>query len=94
MHIEKLKVRTNKKGISSSVLYRRDAKRVPGSRTKPCAYQLASMLGCWAATSDFMSTNACAGHAQALFKCMSGLVRLYFYFGSRDDIHPSTTTAE
>ncbi|KAI0029831.1 hypothetical protein K488DRAFT_55528 [Vararia minispora EC-137] len=43
------------------------------SLEQPCAIQLASMLGCWAATSDVMSTGPCAGSAEALFNCMRTL---------------------
>ncbi|THV06518.1 hypothetical protein K435DRAFT_711327 [Dendrothele bispora CBS 962.96] len=35
-----------------------------------CGAQLTTMLGCWAATNDLHSTNACRDTAQALFHCM------------------------
>ncbi|KAI0003267.1 hypothetical protein BJV74DRAFT_812639 [Russula compacta] len=35
-----------------------------------CGPQLASMLGCWAATKDVKSIGPCREHAQALFECM------------------------
>ncbi|KAI0041557.1 hypothetical protein FA95DRAFT_1610928 [Auriscalpium vulgare] len=35
-----------------------------------CGPELASMLGCWAATNDVQSVGACAAHAQTLFACM------------------------
>ncbi|KAH9171497.1 hypothetical protein EDB89DRAFT_1886949 [Lactarius sanguifluus] len=35
-----------------------------------CGPQLASMLGCWAATKDVRSIGACSEHAQTLFECM------------------------
>jgi hypothetical protein len=41
-----------------------------------CGPQLASMLGCWAATKDVKSVGACRDHAQALFECMRTAVRL------------------
>jgi hypothetical protein len=43
-----------------------------------CGPQLASMLGCWAATKDVKSVGACREHAQALFECMRTAVRLLF----------------
>ncbi|KAF8638512.1 hypothetical protein AX16_010495 [Volvariella volvacea WC 439] len=38
--------------------------------TNLCGAQLATMLGCWAATNDVHSNGACAQAAQALFQCM------------------------
>ncbi|KAF9466394.1 hypothetical protein BDZ94DRAFT_1288380 [Collybia nuda] len=35
-----------------------------------CGAQLATMLGCWAATGDMGSTGACSDAAQTLFQCM------------------------
>ncbi|KAI0315532.1 hypothetical protein OF83DRAFT_728297 [Amylostereum chailletii] len=35
-----------------------------------CSPELAAMLGCWAATTDVMSTGACAQSARTLFECM------------------------
>jgi hypothetical protein len=40
-----------------------------------CGPQLASMLGCWAATKDVKSIGACREHAQTLFECMRTAVR-------------------
>ena len=40
-----------------------------------CAPQLATMLGCWAATSDLHSTNQCSEAAQDLYSCMTTTVR-------------------
>ncbi len=45
-----------------------------------CGPQLASMLGCWAATKDVKSIGACREHAQALFECMRTAVRLLSSF--------------
>jgi hypothetical protein len=50
-----------------------------------CGPQLASMLGCWAATKDVKSIGPCREHAQALFECMRTAVRfsrLYFRFAA------------
>ncbi|KAH9967886.1 hypothetical protein BC827DRAFT_1122768 [Russula dissimulans] len=47
--------------------------KVRPQKTPPvvlCGPQLASMLGCWAATKDVKSIGACREHAQALFECM------------------------
>lgn len=44
-----------------------------------CGPQLASMLGCWAATKDVKSVGACREHAQALFECMRTAVRLLLF---------------
>ncbi|TFK72527.1 hypothetical protein BDN72DRAFT_313646 [Pluteus cervinus] len=38
--------------------------------TNMCGPQLATMLGCWAASGDLHSNNACAEAAQTLFQCM------------------------
>ncbi|KAJ7940852.1 hypothetical protein B0H13DRAFT_1586356 [Mycena leptocephala] len=35
-----------------------------------CGAQLAAMLSCWAATSDYQSQTACKETAEALFHCM------------------------
>lgn len=40
-----------------------------------CGPQLASMLGCWAATKDVKSIGPCREHAEALFECMRTAVR-------------------
>jgi hypothetical protein len=40
-----------------------------------CGPQLASMLGCWAATKDVKAIGPCREHAQALFECMRTAVR-------------------
>ena len=40
-----------------------------------CGPQLASMLGCWAATKDVKSLGACREHAETLFECMRTAVR-------------------
>ena len=45
-----------------------------------CGPQLASMLGCWAATKDVKSIGACREHAQTLFECMRTAVRLLSSF--------------
>jgi hypothetical protein len=34
------------------------------------------MLGCWAATTDHMSTGPCADHAKSLYACMRTVVRM------------------
>lgn len=47
----------------------------PEIQRTPCIYQLNSMLGCWAAHGDLMSTNECASHATMLFECMRTMVR-------------------
>ncbi len=44
-----------------------------------CGPQLASMLGCWAATKDVRSIGACREHAQTLFECMRTAVRPPFF---------------
>lgn len=40
-----------------------------------CGPQLASMLGCWAATKDVKSIGPCREHAETLFECMRTAVR-------------------
>ncbi|KAH8107213.1 hypothetical protein BXZ70DRAFT_982717 [Cristinia sonorae] len=35
-----------------------------------CARELTTMLSCWAASNDVMSTGACAEASSALFQCM------------------------
>ena len=40
-----------------------------------CGAQLATMLGCWAASGDLHSNTACAEATQALFQCMRTTVR-------------------
>ncbi|KAF9066884.1 hypothetical protein BDP27DRAFT_1329921 [Rhodocollybia butyracea] len=35
-----------------------------------CAPQLTALLGCWAASNDLQSVNACRDTAQSLFHCM------------------------
>jgi hypothetical protein len=58
-----------------------------------CGPQLASMLGCWAATKDVKSIGPCRDHAQALFECMRTAVRFsrfYLRFAAgklTNDIH-------
>ncbi|KAI0721552.1 hypothetical protein C8T65DRAFT_600853 [Cerioporus squamosus] len=37
---------------------------------RPCTTQFASMLACWSATGDVMSTSACAESAKQLLTCM------------------------
>jgi hypothetical protein len=53
-----------------------------------CGPELASMLGCWAATKDVKSLGPCGEHAQALFNCMRTAVRplptFCFSFPSRE----------
>ncbi|KAJ6546473.1 hypothetical protein DFH09DRAFT_1321026 [Mycena vulgaris] len=47
--------------------------RVRPKKTQPynmCGAQLASMLSCWAATSDYQSQAACKEAAEMLFHCM------------------------
>ena len=50
-----------------------------------CGPQLASMLGCWAATKDVKAIRPCREHAQALFECMRTAVRFprFFFLVSR-----------
>ncbi|KAF9036733.1 hypothetical protein BJ165DRAFT_1354050 [Panaeolus papilionaceus] len=40
------------------------------AQTVMCAPQLSSMLACWAASGDVMSTAACQQSAEALYQCM------------------------
>ena len=65
-----------------------------------CGPQLASMLGCWAATKDVKSLGPCRDHAQSLFECMRTAVRFpAFIFISRqgretNECHPCSTAHE
>ncbi|KAF7359553.1 NYN domain-containing protein [Mycena sanguinolenta] len=47
--------------------------RVRPKKTQPynmCGAQLAAMLSCWAATSDYQGQAACKEAAESLFLCM------------------------
>jgi len=76
MHIQKLKVRPRKSELfilSLSVL----TFQLPlGLGKNICGAQLATMLGCWAATNDLHATGPCTEAAQDLFHCMRTTVSL------------------
>lgn len=69
IHIKKLKVRPRK---SQHVLFPsfHKSQSCSDAANNMCAPQLAAMLGCWAATADLHSVNACSDAAQTLFQCM------------------------
>ena len=48
---------------------------------RPCTTQFASMLACWSATGDVMSTGACAESAKLLLTCMRTAVSTAFTVG-------------
>ena len=81
MQIKKLKVRPQKSMLQVSHIQRSPLTR--SFHADPpvvlCGPQLASMLGCWAATKDVRSIGACSEHAQTLFECMRTAVRLPFF---------------
>ena len=80
MQIKKLKVRPQKSTLSrpgrhiilTHLIY-------TDQPVVLCGPQLASMLGCWAATKDVRSIGACREHAQTLFECMRTAVRPPFF---------------
>ena len=79
MQIKKLKVRPQKSTLFGPSL----APLTHSFHADPpvvlCGPQLASMLGCWAATKDVRSIGACREHAQTLFECMRTAVRPPFF---------------
>jgi len=82
MQIKKLKVRPQKSTLSTSSCSRRILLTRSFHADPPvvlCGPQLASMLGCWAATKDVRSVGACRDHAQTLFDCMRTAVRTPFF---------------
>ncbi len=71
MHIEKLKVRP-RQGVFLflSLPYPIHGRLCAVTAVRPCTTQFASMLACWSATGDVMSTSACADSAKQLLTCM------------------------
>jgi hypothetical protein len=42
-----------------------------------CAAELATVLGCWAATDDYFSKGSCIDATKNLFECMRSTVRIF-----------------
>lgn len=71
IHIKNLKVR-QRKGTSlySFLTCPLTSFHLTAAVNVMCAPQLASMLGCWAASNDLKSVGQCKEAAEALFHCM------------------------
>jgi len=79
MHIKQLKVRPRKRALSffqSSFLPSPIIQDLPQNI---CGPQLATMLGCWAATNDLHAKGPCMDAAQDLYNCMRTTVSRYVY---------------
>lgn len=77
IHIKNLKVRPKKSKPTTPLLQIVLAQtniRFVDAINVMCAPQLTSLLGCWAASNDLHSINACRDAAQDLFHCMKTTV--------------------
>ncbi|KAJ6623422.1 hypothetical protein B0H10DRAFT_1786383 [Mycena sp. CBHHK59/15] len=71
IYIKKLRVRNKKSQPTTltEIKYPNDQKSTAAPYNM-CGVQLAAMLGCWAASSDYQCQSACKEAAETLFHCM------------------------